>query len=194
MPVIDGDYTSGIVPGAHARPDSVKVVVTCGAHSGSRAHLDDLRARFEDAYDDRTALLSLQNEMAGLPFLDPACGCGNFLIQAYKHLRGLEFEIIARAEELELAEIDAQLDLAKGKRGSQRQRNLRQRLQDIESRNAMQFADDALRKSKMSMRQFNGIEINEWPAMAKRTNIREQQSTTEAGYIFDSIEIGSQVD
>ena len=30
--------------------------------------------------------------------------------------------------------------------------------------------------------------------MAKRTNIREQQSTTEAGYIFDSIEIGSQVD
>lgn len=131
--------------------------------------LDDLRARFEDAYDDRTALLSLQDEVAGLTFLDPACGCGNFLIQAYKHLRGLEFEIITRAEELELAEINAQLDLAKGKRDSQRQRNLRQRLQDIESRNAMQFADDALRKSKMSMRQFYGIEINEWPAKVAST-------------------------
>lgn len=131
--------------------------------------LDDLRARFEDAYDDRTALISLQNQIAGLAFLDPACGCGNFLIQAYKHLRGLEFEIIARAEDLELAEINAQLDLTKGKRDSERQRNLRQRLQEIESHNAMQFADEALRKSKMSMRQFYGIEINEWPAKVAST-------------------------
>lgn len=30
--------------------------------------------------------------------------------------------------------------------------------------------------------------------MVKRTNIREQQSTTAAGYKFDSTEIGSQVD
>lgn len=131
--------------------------------------LDDLRNRFEDAYDDRDALLSLQDEIAGLKFLDPACGCGNFLIQAYKHLRGLEFEIITRAEELELAEINHQLDLVAGKRDSQRQKALRQRLQEIESRNAMQFADDALRKSKMSMRQFYGIEINEWPAKVAST-------------------------
>lgn len=131
--------------------------------------LDDLRARFEDVYDDRDALLSLQDEIVGLKFLDPACGCGNFLIQAYKHLRGLEFEIITRTEELELAEINHQLDLVAGKRDSPRQKALRQRLQEIESRNAMQFSDDVLRKSKMSMRQFYGIEINEWPAKVAST-------------------------
>lgn len=131
--------------------------------------LEDLRARFRDAYDNRDALLSLQDEIAGLKFLDPACGCGNFLIQAYKHLRGLEFEIITRAEELELAEINHQLDLVEGKRDSQRQKALRQRLQEIESRNVILFADDALRKSKMSMRQFYGIEINQWPAKVAAT-------------------------
>ena len=131
--------------------------------------LDDLRARFEDVYDDRDALLLLQDEIAGLKFLDPACGCGNFLIQAYKHLRGLEFEIITRAEELELAEINHQLDLVVGKRDSPRQKALRQRLQEIESRNMMQFSEDVLRKSKMSMRQFYGIEINEWPAKVAST-------------------------
>lgn len=131
--------------------------------------LDDLRARFEEAYDDRTALLSLQDEIAGLSFLDPACGCGNFLIQAYKHLRGLEFEIITRAEELELTEIRETLDLhAKGKK-AEGVRALRQRLLEIESGNAIQYADQALRKSKMSMRQFYGIEINQWPAKVAST-------------------------
>lgn len=131
--------------------------------------LDDLRARFEEAYDNRTALLALQDEIAGLAFLDPACGCGNFLIQAYKHLRGLEFEIITRAEELELAEIREALDRhAQGKKVDG-VRALRQRLLEVESRNAIQYADQALRKSKMSMRQFYGIEINEWPAKVAST-------------------------
>ena len=31
------------------------------------------------------------------------------------------------------------------------------------------FAEDAFRKSKMSMRQFHGIEINEWPAKIAST-------------------------
>lgn len=131
--------------------------------------LDDLRSRFEEAYDNRTALLALQDEIAGLSFLDPACGCGNFLIQAYKHLRGLEFEIITRAEELELTEIREALDLhTQGKRVDG-VRALRQRLLEIESGNAIQYADQALRKSKMSMRQFYGIEINEWPAKVAST-------------------------
>lgn len=131
--------------------------------------LNDLRARFEEAIDDRIALLSLQDEIADLAFLDPACGCGNFLIQAYKHLRGLEFEIITRAEELELAEINEALDRhAHGERVSG-VRAMQKRLQEIESRNAIQFADDAFRRSKMSMRQFYGIEINEWPAKVAST-------------------------
>lgn len=131
--------------------------------------LDDFRVRFEQASNDREALLSLQNELASLTFLDPACGCGNFLMQSYKHLRGLEFEIIERAEELELLEINQLLDDSEGKRDSARQRRLRERLQEIESRNAIQFSEQVLRKSKLSMNQFYGIEINDWPAKVAST-------------------------
>lgn len=131
--------------------------------------LDALRERFEASRDDRDALLALQDEIAGLAFMDPACGCGNFLIQAYKHLRGLEFEIITRAEELELAEITQALDLHAQGEKVKGVRAMRARLQEIESRNEIQFAEDLLRKSKMSMRQFYGIEINEWPAKVAAT-------------------------
>ena len=43
----------------------------------------------------RTALLSLQTEIASLTFLDPACGSGNFLTETYLSLRRLENRIIA---------------------------------------------------------------------------------------------------
>lgn len=131
--------------------------------------LDDLRREFEANFDNRGALLDLQDRMSKMVFLDPACGCGNFLIQAYKHLRGLEFEILARSEELELREINAELDASSGKRDSSRQRRLRERLQEIEGGNAFQFGEDSLRKSKLRMRQFFGMEINQWPAKVAST-------------------------
>ncbi|MGV0390124.1 DNA methyltransferase [Corynebacterium phoceense] len=133
--------------------------------------LDEYRQRFEDARDNRGQLLKLQDEMATLQFLDPACGCGNFLIQAYKHLRGLEYEIIKRAEELERDEINAFLDevKAEGKRNSEKQRRMRDRLQEIEDGGAIHFDQSVLRKSKLSMQQFHGIEINQWPAKVAST-------------------------
>lgn len=39
-------------------------------------------------------LIKLQDKLASLQLLDPACGCGNFLIVAYSHLRDLETRII----------------------------------------------------------------------------------------------------
>ena len=35
-----------------------------------------------------------QKKLSELKFLDPACGCGNFLIISYRELRKLEIEII----------------------------------------------------------------------------------------------------
>lgn len=131
--------------------------------------LDEYRAEFESVYDDREQLLKLQEKLSNLNFLDPACGCGNFLIQAYKHLRGLEYEIISRAEEIEVAEINAELDDKEGQRDSERKRSLRQRLQEIESGGFINFGEGVLRKSKLSMRQFYGIEKNEWPAKVAAT-------------------------
>lgn len=56
--------------------------------------LDDLQARFEKARNDKAALRKLHDHIAALKFLDPACGCGNFLILAYRELRRLEIAIL----------------------------------------------------------------------------------------------------
>jgi hypothetical protein len=42
----------------------------------------------------RDKLVSFHKKIAGLKFLDPACGCGNFLVISYRELRLLEFEIL----------------------------------------------------------------------------------------------------
>ena len=61
--------------------------------------LDDLRAEFKrlKARRDsrrRTELQRFQRKLGSLTFLDPACGCGNFLIIAYRELRLLEIEVL----------------------------------------------------------------------------------------------------
>ena len=47
----------------------------------------------------RKKLLALQDEMAALTFLDPACGSGNFLTETYICLRRLENKIIAALQQ-----------------------------------------------------------------------------------------------
>ena len=56
--------------------------------------LDELWADFEKVKDNKNALRKLHEKMSRLRFLDPACGCGNFLIIAYRELRLLEIEIL----------------------------------------------------------------------------------------------------
>ena len=81
---------------------------------------------------DRAALRALQDEMASLRFLDPACGSGNFLTETYVCLRRLENRIIAA-----LQDGQGQFDLE----------------------------GDTV---KVSIRQFHGIEINDFAvAVAK---------------------------
>jgi hypothetical protein len=78
------------------------------------------------------ALLALQDELASLTFLDPACGSGNFLTETYVCLRRLENRIIAALQ------------------GGQGQFDLE---------------GDTV---KVSIRQFHGIEINDFAvAVAK---------------------------
>lgn len=56
--------------------------------------LDALWQEWETAKADRRKLQKLQERISKLRFLDPACGCGNFLIIAYRELRLLEMEIV----------------------------------------------------------------------------------------------------
>ena len=61
--------------------------------------MDELRAEFErlKARKDRRRLAELrrfQRKLGRMTFFDPACGCGNFLIIAYRELRLLEIEVL----------------------------------------------------------------------------------------------------
>ncbi|HLK52877.1 MAG TPA: DNA methyltransferase, partial [Candidatus Angelobacter sp.] len=56
--------------------------------------LDDLRAEFEKAKGSKAELRRFHEKLASLRFLDPACGCGNFLVITYRELRLLEIELL----------------------------------------------------------------------------------------------------
>lgn len=61
--------------------------------------LDDLRAEFKRLLERRdtgrtNAIKAFQDKLAALKLIDPACGCGNFLIIAYRELRALEIEVL----------------------------------------------------------------------------------------------------
>jgi hypothetical protein len=78
-----------------------------GAHYTSEANilkligplfLDDLRAEFERAKGNKDKLFEFWKKLANLHFLDPACGCGNFLVITYRELRRLEMDVLRAAE------------------------------------------------------------------------------------------------
>ena len=56
--------------------------------------LDELWAEFESVKGNRNKLIEFHTKLSKLKFLDPACGCGNFLIITYRELRLLEIEIL----------------------------------------------------------------------------------------------------
>jgi hypothetical protein len=76
-----------------------------------------------------TRLIELMTKVRGLRFLDPACGCGNFLIITYRELRRLELKIMqAQQKDQEQSHFDIDID------------------------------------PQISLNNFYGIEIDEWPA------------------------------
>ena len=97
--------------------------------------MDDLWAEFELVKSTPKKLEEFHEKIASLRFLDPACGCGNFLITTYKELRRLELEII----KMEYPS--------------------RQRLLDVSP------------LIKVSIEQFYGIEILDFPCEVARTGM-----------------------
>lgn len=56
--------------------------------------LDDLWEEFEKSKTTKTELERFLDKLSKIKILDPACGCGNFLIIAYREIRLLEFEVL----------------------------------------------------------------------------------------------------
>ena len=80
-----------------------------GAHYTSEANilklikplfLDALHAEFERIQGNRHKLVEFHSRLKSLTFLDPACGCGNFLVISYRELRELELQVLRAANEL----------------------------------------------------------------------------------------------
>ncbi|NCA83352.1 MAG: class I SAM-dependent DNA methyltransferase [Opitutae bacterium] len=74
-----------------------------GAHYTSEANilkvirplfLDALQDDLQKAGSNHAALDRLHEKIANLKFLDPACGCGNFLVIAYREIRAIENELL----------------------------------------------------------------------------------------------------
>ncbi len=115
--------------------------------------LDRLYQEYEEAASLKTESIrnqrldALHDQIATLTFLDPACGCGNFLVIAYRELRRLEHRIVK-----------AQL------------------------RNTTLF--DVRDLLRVTVEQFNGIEIEEFPAMIARTALwlTDHQMNIEASH------------
>ncbi len=98
--------------------------------------LDELQERLAAAWDNKKELKKLRQDLAKIKIFDPACGCGNFLVVSYRHLRQLELELIVRLNNLEGSQDSMQLDGSMG--------------------------------LSITLNQFYGIEIEEWPAQVAR--------------------------
>ena len=58
--------------------------------------LDNLYSEFNKVKGNKKQLTEYHEKLAKLKFLDPACGCGNFLIIAYRELRLLELKVLKK--------------------------------------------------------------------------------------------------
>ena len=66
--------------------------------------LDALWQEFETIKHDARKLRQFHDKLARLRFLDPACGCGNFLVIAYREVRRLEIAVLKQLRHLSGAE------------------------------------------------------------------------------------------
>ena len=63
--------------------------------------LDELTDRIAAGWSDAKKLERVRTDMGRMRFLDPACGCGNFLVVGYRELRALDLKILLRLQELD---------------------------------------------------------------------------------------------
>ena len=63
--------------------------------------MDRLREEFEKVRGQKTKLGAFHAKLGTYRFLDPACGCGNFLVVAYREMRQLELEVLMALHEHE---------------------------------------------------------------------------------------------
>ncbi len=61
--------------------------------------LNDLHEEFKKVKGNKNKLFEFHKKLRTLTFFDPACGCGNFLVIAYRELRKLELDVLRAVHE-----------------------------------------------------------------------------------------------
>lgn len=137
--------------------------------------LDELRDKLtnaEDKSDEPTRLRNLRRELANIRFMDPACGCGNFIIIAYRELRKLELDVLVRLRNLGQIDESELGSLVVGTAGVSE--GVRKRARSIEP--------------LVTIDNFYGLELDPWPASIARTAMflverqMDQKMMEEFGY------------
>lgn len=74
-------------------------------------YMDDLRAEFNHLRalkrEKEARLKAFQSKLGNIHVLDPACGCGNFLVVAYRVLRELELKVLIELQQGGQRNLDA---------------------------------------------------------------------------------------
>lgn len=137
--------------------------------------LDELRDKLTNAVDksdEPTRLRNLRRELANIRFMDPACGCGNFIIIAYREMRKLELDILVRLRNLGQIDESELGSLVMGTAGVSE--GVRKRARSIEP--------------LVTIDNFYGLELDPWPASIARTAMflverqMDQKMMEEFGY------------
>ena len=127
--------------------------------------LDELHDDFEkakkqkDAGRQRTALNNLRRRIANIRFMDPACGCGNFIIIAYRELRKLELDVLVCLHDLN--KLDTRFKHNKHGESSLMLGEAGVRQGPINRVRSLE--------PLVSIDHFYGLELDPWPASIART-------------------------
>jgi hypothetical protein len=115
--------------------------------------LDELWAEYQSIKDNAGRLERFHDKLADIKVMDPACGCGNFLVIAFRELRRLELATLTRLQEL---------------------------------RGEKQLHLDVSTMVRVTLNNFYGIEIEEWPARIAETAmfLVDQQANHELARAF----------
>lgn len=143
--------------------------------------LDELRDKLTNAVDksdELTRLRNLRRELANIRFMDPACGCGNFIIIAYRELRKLELDVLVRMRDLN--ELDTKFAYNKHGESSLM----------LGEAGARQGPINRVRSLEpmVTIDNFYGLELDPWPASIARTAMflverqMDQKMMEEFGY------------
>ena len=143
--------------------------------------LDELRDKLtnaEDKSDEPTRLRNLRRELANIRFMDPACGCGNFIIIAYREMRKLELDVLVRMRDLN--ELDTKFAYNKHGESSLMLGEAGTRQGPINRVRSLE--------PLVSIDNFYGLELDPWPASIARTAMflverqMDQKMMEEFGY------------